>query len=165
MPRIARPIEERFWEKVDKTSSPDGCWLWTGCVSTNTGYGQINQGGKHGTHISAHKLSWQMVNGPKPAHLYICHRCDNHRCVNPDHLFAATQKENMEDMVRKGRKPRGVAHPHTRHTNEEIRGVFDLYAAGVVQTEIARRYGVRQTTISNILRHKTWGHLSVGPTQ
>ena len=160
MPRRARSIEERFWEKVDKVSSPDGCWLWTAGVSS-MGYGQINQGGKHGTHIAAHKLSWQLVNGPRPDNLFLCHTCDNRRCVNPDHLFLGTQKDNIQDAVRKGRKPHGEGHPLARWTERDIIEMFAMQKRGAKQSEIARRFGTAQSNINIILTRKAWKHVNV----
>lgn len=160
MPRKPRPIEDRFWEKVDKTTSPNGCWLWTAAVSS-AGYGQINQGGQHGTHIAAHKLSWQLANGPRPEHLCICHRCDNPRCVNPEHLFLGTQKDNIQDALKKGRKPFGEKHPLARWSEGDIRAMFAMRARGATQTEIADHFGTKQPAIQSILSRKAWSHVEI----
>lgn len=73
----------------------DSCWIWMGSLGTN-GYGQF--GGKR-----AHRIAYETANGPLPAGLYVCHRCDNPRCVRPEHLFLGTQRDNIHDAMRKGR--------------------------------------------------------------
>lgn len=100
-------IEKRVWSRIDKSSNTRGCWEWTGyCHSW--GYGQISI--KHKTY-AMHRLMYEQFKGPIPDGLFICHACDNPKCCNPDHLWAGTQKENIQDCVRKGRK----AHPALTH--------------------------------------------------
>jgi hypothetical protein len=100
-PALTRPIEDRFWERVEKA---DGCWNWTGCV--RKGYGSLGRG-PHGTgSISTHVFSWTLHFGA-PNGLCVLHRCDNRRCVRPDHLFLGTLADNIADMVSKGRQARG----------------------------------------------------------
>lgn len=86
-----RPLEERFWEKVEKMA-PDGCWFWL--ASTRNGYGQIGQWSK-GTIDYAHRVAYEMLVGPIPAGLVLDHICRNPSCVNPAHLEPVTQAENL----------------------------------------------------------------------
>jgi len=84
-------IEERFWAKVDHAG---GCWEWT--ASTNSlGYGTFHVGGKM---KKAHRVSYEIANGPIPDGMVIDHQCQNRGCVNPSHLRLATQKQNGENL-------------------------------------------------------------------
>jgi hypothetical protein len=89
----------RFWSKVGRAES--GCWEWQWSVFKQTGYGQFALDSK--TPVNAHRMSWELVNGTVPSGLFVLHKCDNRKCVNPEHLFLGNQQDNMEDMAKKGR--------------------------------------------------------------
>lgn len=94
-----KTVEERFWEKVNKT---DSCWLWTAAIySKRKPYGVFQQGQGRGT-IKAHVWSYTQAKGDTND-LCVLHTCDNPRCVNPDHLFLGTRADNNKDMENKGR--------------------------------------------------------------
>ena len=136
-------LEQRFWAKVKKT---DGCWEWTACCSSS-GYGQICRGGHSGPQVQAHRLSWELHNGPIPDGMCVLHRCDN-----PSHLFLGTIADNNADMAAKGR----AAHQHgetngsCRLTADQVNDIRLYLAQGVKQRTLASYFGVHQTTICDI---------------
>lgn len=98
-----RPISERFWSKVDKTPT---CWLWTG-ARDKSGYGYV--GVQPGYFQGAHRVAWALIHGPIPDGLYVLHRCPdppNRLCVNPEHLYLGTARDNMDDVIRANRRTR-----------------------------------------------------------
>jgi hypothetical protein len=151
-------VTSKFWSHVQKT---DTCWLWT--RSLNHGYGQLWVNGKRWI---APRLAWVLTYGPlDSAKRMVCHHCDNPRCVRPDHLFLASQTDNLADMRRKGRGSppppprRGCFNNKTSMSDDDVRTVRARYANGEGYRTIAKSYGVWHTTIADIVKHRTWSHI------
>jgi len=81
-----------------------GCWLWTGAPDSS-GYGRANVA--PGKQERSHRAAWTLLRGPIPQGLFVCHRCDNRGCVNPDHLYLGTHQDNVRDAVQRRRFWRG----------------------------------------------------------
>lgn len=104
-------------ERIEALSIPEpntGCWLWLGAIHRD-GYGVLCAGGGNRPPIlRAHRASYAQKNGPIPDGLFVCHKCDNPLCVNPAHLFLGTHRDNMRDMVAKGRSTFGDKNPSAK---------------------------------------------------
>ena len=155
----SRPLAERFFEKVQMT---DGCWLWLGSRNKR-GYGTIVSAGHNGPRLGAHRVSYQLHNGPIPIGLFVLHRCDNPRCVNPRHLFVGTQADNLADAKSKGRMRgpglKGEQNPKSRLTNDEIRLIRRQADQGVSRSSLALAFGMTKENIGCIVRRDTWRHI------
>lgn len=148
---------ERFAASVS-VDPATGCHEWQGQVDTTPGhlpYGQFAIG--HGRRYRAHRVAWVLFVGTIPVGAQVLHECDNARCVNPKHLFLGDRTVNMRDMVRKNRSPHGLRNGSVKLTEEQVRAIrFD----GRPQRDIARYYGVAQSTVSGIKTGAKWRHLA-----
>ena len=135
--------KKRFWSKVKKT---DTCWNWIASCN-QSGYGRIGISGKL---ITAHRYSWEIQNGKIPKGKLVLHKCDNSKCVNPDHLFIGTDKDNMDDM---NKKHRG----HNKLTANQVREIKRKYIRGKITCEmLGKEYGVNKSSINEIVRGKSY---------
>lgn len=151
-----KSLVDRFWEKFERPK--EGCWEWKGGLRS-TGYGQVSRIKK--SPIGSHRLSWMLFNGPIPEGLFVCHTCDNRKCVRPDHLFLGTASDNSKDCWNKGRgKTSGVygikqwCSKLTPNKAEKIRDLVLCF--GMSQREVARIYGLNQRTVYSIVHGETW---------
>jgi hypothetical protein len=96
---MMRTQEERFYQKVEQPPYSAACWIWLAAKSPQ-GYGHFFFNGRVD---KAHRASWEIHNGAIPDDLMVLHKCDNPRCVNPEHLFLGTHQDNADDKMRKGR--------------------------------------------------------------
>ena len=137
-----RKTYERFICKIEKTNT---CWIWKAQIYPN-GYGAFHIDGKNSL---AHRASWMLHKGQVPKNKIVCHKCDNRKCVNPDHLFLGSYKDNTEDMIKKGR------HAIQKQILDNIqkREVIKMYLNHIAQREIAKYFKVHQRTIWRII-HK-----------
>lgn len=150
--------EERFWEKVAVCEHGDClscCWEWQAYVC-EWGYGTLWW---WGTMSKAHRVSFFLKHGVIPEEGLILHHCDNPPCVNPDHLSVGTSLRNAQDMVARGRSNRGEHRPNARLTEAEVCEMRALYAEGVPQPALARRYGVLESVVGNAVIGTTWAYL------
>ena len=150
-----KPIESRYWSKVDKTAE---CWNWT--AGRSQGYGNFGLG--KGKVIRSHQMAWTLTYGPIPAGMAICHKCDNRLCCRPDHLFLGTQADNMEDMRAKARASQGSTRPLAKLDDTKVREMREIYAAGGIGfKKLGQMYGVTAGVAHEAVTGRTWKH--VGP--
>lgn len=164
MPVNARPIEERFWEKVRKAGDDD-CWPWLG-HRNEYGYGQMRIGSMtDGTRClrTTHRISMEIVLGEEiPKDSVVCHTCDNPACVNPRHLFLGTHDDNVQDRVRKNRSATGSGNGRSKLTESDVREIVTRMRKGNPITNIAKKYAVTNKVIQNIRDGKTWVRVTGG---
>jgi len=135
--------------RINKRS---GCWEWQ--LSTYVkGYGQLSvQGDKW----LAHRYSFFIFVGEIPKGLCVCHTCDNPSCVNPEHLWLGTYKENTEDMIKKGRhsfylNKTGERHPFSKITDREAIEICNLVNLGNSHISVANMFGLSRTHVSQMV--------------
>jgi len=145
-------IIKRFMEFVS-INSVSGCWEWNGV--TRQGYGRFHKDGKMRT---AHRVSYEIHIG-SAMDLLVLHKCDNASCVNPDHLFLGTQRDNVLDMVSKNRHKslKGSKNPNAKLDEAKARKIRDFYAdGGTSYAKLAREFNVSPKLIELVVKNLMW---------
>lgn len=140
----------KFWNNVDKTAE---CWIWKGGTQ-NKGYGLLSFNNKK---VLAHRLAWYFIYNKWPV-LNLLHSCDTPLCVNVDHLHEGSQQENIRDAVKKNRHSKGSTNGHAKLTEENVLIIKSLIGK-IPINNIATRFNVAKSTISDIKFSRTWKHL------
>lgn len=171
------PLEEaRFWAKVEKETTT-GCWLWTGRKNAH-GYGTITISRLSYIRrpLKAHRVSYLIAYGSVPPRLSVCHRCDVPACVNPEHLFLGTPKDNADDKKAKGRgnggekwreacrkhAARGEAHGFARLTDRDVLAIRAACRDGACSLlELAARFGITENYVYELVVGRKRKHLPV----
>jgi hypothetical protein len=137
---------KRFWDNVNKKGL-DECWEWKSNDLRGKGYGYIRVKDKN---IKANRISWVIHNGPIPESKLVLHKCDNPRCVNPNHLYVGTHSDN--NMDREYRNSNYLKGRMSKFSSEDIDTIKKLYIDGVYQKDIAKQFNVSQSYISFIIK-------------
>jgi hypothetical protein len=144
-------VLQRFEQKyIPEPNS--GCWLWIGAI-TPFGYGKIYYDGRY---KYSHRLSYEMSIGEIDSDNVVCHKCDNPSCVNPDHLFQGTPKQNTKDMIQKNRHAHGEKISKLSESE-----VIDIYNSNSTHESLGLMYGVNRATITKIKNGQRWKHLNL----
>jgi HNH endonuclease len=145
-------VPENVWDKID-VRGPDECWLTTWTPSNPKPYFRL--GGKK---IRVTRLVYELVKGPIPDGLLVCHSCDVPKCSNPSHLWLGTCKENVRDCAAKGRQKRGIGMTHgmRKLDADQVKEVRAMRSTGRTLSEIGKIFGVSEATISLISRNLLW---------
>lgn len=148
------PLIERIASRSYVMDS--GCWEWSG----------FRLRGQHGVmtfkrrHTYVHRLAWEFFNGAIPDGLFVCHRCDNPPCWNPDHLFLGTYNDNNQDCISKKRHSYGTRNGHAKLTEDEVRRIATTYVPGTTtMQQVADQFGVSISRVYNIVRGRAWKQL------
>jgi hypothetical protein len=142
-------FECRFWAKVSKKSEQE-CWPWQGAI-TSVGYGILIL--LPDVWVLAHRASYAMTHGSAAEGSNICHRCDNRCCVNPDHLFEGSPKDNSMDMAKKFRG-------RAKLTADQVRQLRRMHTEGVPYRRIANHFHLASTTVHKIATRRSYTHVN-----
>ena len=174
--RIIEPrrssVLSRFESKFVKPE-PDVCWEW-GAGTRDGRYGEFSISGRM---YGAHRVSFALYRGAIPDGINVCHTCDNTRCVNPAHLFLGTQKQNVSDMIKKGRIRRSSGNSHysrlhperlargsrvgtSKLTEDSVRSIRQMHGSGNFSTRaIADRFNITTDHVVQIVKRRCWKHV------
>jgi hypothetical protein len=136
----------------------NGCWVCISHKGNKHGRPQIKQNRKS---ILISHLYWEECFGPIPSRMNVLHKCDNPRCINPEHFFLGTQFDNMKDMIAKGRAPikDGEKNPNCKLTINQVREIRKADIPFGMGNKIAKKYNITSTTLMNIRNNKIWKHM------
>jgi hypothetical protein len=173
-----------FWRKVEKLGTEAGCWIWT-AAQDRDGYGVFGGGNQHVAikqqQFRAHRLSWEITHGEIPISesgkpLCVLHRCDTPSCVNPEHLWLGTPKQNRIDCFTKGRAKIASGERHMWHgsghlqqgsknrmakLNEvQVSEIKTLLKQGLTHAKVGQIYGVSRRSVGSIANNQAWRHVA-----
>ena len=165
---IGKGVKREFCSTLCKllgsVTKKNGCWEWAGDIHPNGyAYTTMYETNKK-EHV--HRISYRIFKGEIPEGLYVCHKCDNRKCISPDHLFVGTAKDNMQDAKSKGRlehiklmQPKGEKKGSSKLKEYQVREIRKMILEGVRLAVIARKFSVSWTTVESIKKNKTWRHV------
>ena len=140
------------------------CWNWNGALRYSKGIKKWPYGivaiKKLKTSVGAHRISYEVFIGAIPSKHFVCHKCDNTKCINPDHLFTGTQFENLQDAISKNRIQRGEGRYNAVVTEEIVRQIRKDYIPfkfGYIK--VAKKYGIKTRVVQKIIEGETWKHV------
>lgn len=148
----AHPSPRDAFDRYVDPGGADDCWEWQGACSKG-GYGNVRVGGRQ---TKAHRLSYELANGPIPAGLVVRHSCDNPPCVNPNHLLVGTHGDNAQDKALRDRSMFGERSSTARLTASNVGEIRTRSAAGEPSASLAVAYDVSEAAIRHILAGRTW---------
>lgn len=170
---MAKPVIDlatRFWAKVSRGASSE-CWEWNG--ATVSGYGFITLTSQRRQEY-AHRVAWKLTYGEIENGMLVCHKCDNRKCCNPNHLFLGTFKDNTQDMLNKGRSAWQINPPPQKVKLGQAKGerigqhklsessivlIRQLYREGTTQAALSRQFKVSPSAICRAISKFTWKHI------
>jgi hypothetical protein len=141
-------------KQIEWVENENGCYICTSHSRSQKGYPFYSWDKKSG-HMS--RFIWEQLHGDISKEMHVCHKCDNPSCINPKHLFLGTNNDNVQDKMKKGRHknntPKGEGHWWAKITKDIANNIFNEIGT---QKEISQKYGVSQSTVSEIKSGKRW---------
>lgn len=141
--------------KRSRLNTETGCIEWIGALM-HQGYGHLRWRGKV---YRTHRLSYAAVNGDIPAGMFVCHKCDNPKCMNPEHLFLGTYADNSADMAQKKRSTIGERNPMAKVNVATVQAIRIWGKTGMFHKKIAAKFGITREAVSLILRGERWKNI------
>lgn len=150
-------LEEAFYSRINFKLSSDCCWIWPGAKDRGN-YGRLRFKSKDYT---AHRASWIVHFGNIEENMLVCHKCDNPPCVNPEHLFLGTPKDNNDDKIKKGRQAifKGEENGCSKLTANEVKEIIAWSKSGIKASIIAHNFNISKLYVYSLVSKVTWKHL------
>lgn len=144
---------ERFLLGISTEMNENDCWIWAKAKDKD-GYGQFDN-------MRSHRFSYVLFKGEIPVNMIVCHSCDNPSCVNPDHLWIGTHKDNALDRDLKNRAniARGSRQRMSKLTEEKVKLIKRRIAEGIRSCDLSKEFNISNQVISQIRHHKAWRHV------
>lgn len=139
---------------MEKKRFKTSCILWDKAVNSS-GYGVLWTNGKM---EYAHRKAYTDTKGDIPKGQFVCHSCDNKLCINPEHLFIGSPKENSSDMVNKNRQAKGVKTNHAKLSEDIVLQIRELYKS-MSSRAVAAVFGISKTNVLDIINKRIWKHV------
>jgi hypothetical protein len=155
---VRQTLQDRFEKKVEMIPFSD-CHHWT-AATNKFGYGKISV--SKNVWKFAHRISWEFSNGDVPEGMCVLHTCDNPRCVNPNHLYLGSHKDNAQDRERRqrGNQPKGSASGRSKLSADQVFEIRKLYCSGKYSyRKLGKMFGVDGKSIADIVNGRNWTHL------
>lgn len=157
--KVYIPTPEERYEKLIDRSNKNGCHIWIGNRNNKMGYGRFRVQNRLEL---AHRFGYELKYGKIPVGYMVLHKCDNPPCQNSKHWFIGTAKDNMTDMIKKGRgnKARGEQNNLSKLTEKQVIEIRKRYISEkITHRKLASEYGVTHSTIGDIIRKNIWSHI------
>jgi len=153
---LRKTLKQRLLDNV-RVDEQTGCWDWLKFKDRNK-YGHIKVLGKSEL---VHRIAYQTLVGDIPSGMFVCHRCDNPSCLNPEHLFVGTNQDNIDDKVAKNRQSKIGQQKGSKHSLAKLteKDIVDIRISTLSQNKLALLYGMTQSSISQIQNKITWSHV------